>query len=79
MDYKIHRFTVGWEGDLLEIVNPTELKVDDRGGLMKAVWKNEKGVMQTIEWDEKEKKYTTYEGQSPGVKPKRTRKGHGKT
>lgn len=69
MDYKIHRFTVGWEGDVLEIVNPSEIKVDDRGGLMKAVWKNEKGVTQVIEWDDKEKKYTTYEEAPSPEKP----------
>jgi hypothetical protein len=79
MDIKIHRFTVGWEGDVLEIVNPSELKVDDHGGLMKAVWKNEKGIMQTIEWDDKEKKYTTYEEHAPVGKPKRSWKNHGKT
>ena len=72
MDQKIHRFRVGYEGDMLEIVNPKELKLDEAGGLDKAVWVNEQGVEQVIEWNETEKKYTILE-----VRPTKRRQ-HGK-
>ena len=57
----IYRFKSGWTGDILEIKNPTEIKRDKNGALLKAVWYDEKGKKQTIEWNDIEQRYTTKE------------------
>ena len=61
MDNKIHRFKVGYDGEMLEIVNPTELSLDQSGGLLKVSWVDEKGRKQRIVWNEKTQKYDSYE------------------
>lgn len=58
---KIYRFKVGWEGDILEIKNPEEFKQDENGALLKAVWIDEKGNRQILEWNDKTKEYVTRE------------------
>lgn len=70
MDNKIHRFKVGYDGDMLEIVNPTELSLDENGGLLKASWVDEHRRTQRIVWNEKTQSYDSYENGSLKKLPK---------
>ena len=58
---EVHRFEIGNDGEILEIIDPIEFKLDSWGRLEKAVWISGKGVKTIIEWDEKTKRYTILE------------------
>ena len=57
----IYRFKSSWTGDILEIKDPIVIERDPHGALLKAVWFDDKGKKQTIEWDPKTQAYITRE------------------